>query len=310
MKELLEYDIVSTGTQNVSRKYVPTEVVAMKKAIDKNSIPRGTGYYFRSPGSSITYCVWRDSKAVTVASTAFPGHSVNTVVRRVKDSVTGASVSKEVPCPIMLAEYNRSMGGVDKSDQYISYHKVLRATVKYWKTMFYHVLDIITVNSRIIYNWCRLNNGSEIVTENQFRDSLIMEIITNYGLLKRSNTCVAPRPLSSRASACRIRHGSKLFSTKARCVFCQLHGKRRFTQRKCPDCPLQPTLCQVLDRDCHFDWHSDSFGTIRQLWYEHIQRRSTQPNPSSHGPQQSSRRAGRPRGSINRRRRRGNYRIV
>ena len=176
--------------------------------------------------------------------------------------------------------------------------------------MFYHVLDIITVNSRIIYNWCRLNNGSEIVTENQFRDSLIMEIITNYGLLKRSNTYVAPRPLSSRASACRIRHGSKLFSTKARCVFCQLHGKRRFTQRKCPDCPLQPALCQVLDRDCHFDWHSDSFGTIRQLWYEHIQRRSTQPNPSSHGPQQSSRRAGRPRGSINRRRRRGNYRIV
>ena len=108
IKELLEYDIVSTGTQNVSRKYVPTEVVAMKKAIDKNSIPRGTGYYFRSPGSSITYCVWRDSKAVTVASTAFPGHSVNTVVRRVKDSVTGTSVTKEVPCPMMLAEYNRS----------------------------------------------------------------------------------------------------------------------------------------------------------------------------------------------------------
>ena len=91
-------------------KYVPTEVVAMKKAVDKNSIPRGTGRYFRSPDSSITYCVWRDTKAVTVASTAFPGHSVNTVVRRVKDSVTGASVTKEVPCPMMLAEYNRSMG--------------------------------------------------------------------------------------------------------------------------------------------------------------------------------------------------------
>ena len=104
----------------------------------------------------------------------------------------------------------------------------------------------------------------------------------NYGLLKRCNTYVDPRPLSSRASACRIHHGSKLFSTKARCGYCQLHGKRRFTQRKCPDCPLQPALCQVLDRDCHYDWHSDSFGTIRQLWYEHIQRRSTQPSLSSH----------------------------
>ena len=155
----------------------------MKKAVDKHSIPHGTGYYFRALDSSITRCVWRDTKAVAVASTAFTGHSVSNVVRRVKDSVSGASVTKEVPCPMMLAEYNRSMEGVDKSNQYISYHKVLRSTVKYWKTMFYHVLDINIVNSHVIFNWCRLKNGYEVVTENQFRDSLIMVIITNDGLL-------------------------------------------------------------------------------------------------------------------------------
>ena len=75
----------------------------MKKAVDKHCIPRGTGYYFRSP-DSITYCVWRDTKAVAVASSAFPGHSVNNVVCKVKDSVTGASVTKEIPCPMMLAK--------------------------------------------------------------------------------------------------------------------------------------------------------------------------------------------------------------
>ena len=40
------------------------------------------------------------------------------------------------------------MGGVDKSDQLLSYHNVLRRTVRYWKT----VLDVGIVNSFILYN--------------------------------------------------------------------------------------------------------------------------------------------------------------
>ena len=38
----------------------------------------------------------------------------------------------DVPCLIMLMKYNESMGGVDKSDQYISYHNILRKTSTLW----------------------------------------------------------------------------------------------------------------------------------------------------------------------------------
>ena len=43
-------------------------------------------------------------------------------------------------------------------------------------------------------------------------------------------------------------------------------------------------------------WHSDTFGKIRQLWYEHKMKRETKlpPNPR-----------GRPKGSINRSKRAG-----
>lgn len=77
------------------------------------------------------------------------GHSKSTVSRRVKDPVTQVTTSKDVPCPLMMEKYNKSMGGVDKSDQFISYHSVLTQTVNYWKTCFFHLLDVATVNCHI-----------------------------------------------------------------------------------------------------------------------------------------------------------------
>ena len=261
LEKLLEYGIVATGTLIVTRRNVPREVVAMKKAVEKHSVHCGTGYYFRPHDSKITFCVWHDTKTLAMASTAFPGHSENTVVRRVKDSTSGSSISKELPCPIMLTKYNKSMGGMDKSDQYISYHKILRPTVKYWKKMFFHSVDIITVNSHIVYNWYRLKNNSAVLSENQFRDLLILDIIQKYGLQKTKGS----RRSSSNTLHCKISHGNTLHPTKARCVYCGLHGKYSLTQRRCSDCHLQPALCQIMERDCHSHWHSKSFMRIRNF---------------------------------------------
>ena len=83
LKDLVSYEIVATGTLNVTRKEVPREVSAMKQYVEKCT--RGVGYYYRQPNSNITYCCWHDTKTVTLASTAYPGHTENTVSRRVKD---------------------------------------------------------------------------------------------------------------------------------------------------------------------------------------------------------------------------------
>ena len=41
--------------------------------------------------------------------------------------------------------------------------------------------------------------------------------------------------------------------------------KENFTQRKSPDCPFTPSLCQTADKDCHAEWHQTSFDEIRSL---------------------------------------------
>ena len=42
--------------------------------------------------------------------------------------------------PELVQDYNSYMGGVDKSDQLIGNYNTLRPTVKYWKTLFYHLI--------------------------------------------------------------------------------------------------------------------------------------------------------------------------
>ena len=170
LNELLQHEIVSTVTLRTDRVGVPKEVTVMKKITEKKNVPWGTGYYFRKEGDSITYCMWHDTKTVVLASTAYAGHSESTVKRRVKDPVTSEVSKKDVPCPVMLVKYNTYMGGVDKSDQYISYHNVIRKTVKYWKTCFYHLLDIAVVNSYYI----QLDTGRK-QRETSFREWILRQ---------------------------------------------------------------------------------------------------------------------------------------
>ena len=77
--------------------------------------------------------------------------------------------------------YNHYMGGVDVSDQYLSYHNTLRKTVRYWKTLFYHLIDICVVNSFILYNSIAILFGCRVVTENDYRHELALQIINAYG---------------------------------------------------------------------------------------------------------------------------------
>ena len=62
-----------------------------------------------------------------VMSTAHPGHSERKVQRKV---VEGGKMSiVEITQPVAVEMYNCYMGGVDASDQYLSYHNTLPKTV-------------------------------------------------------------------------------------------------------------------------------------------------------------------------------------
>ena len=58
---------------------------------------------------------------------------------------------EEVQKPVMVEQYNTYMGGVDKSDQLLSYYGYCHRTVKWWRRAFFHLVDNAIVNAYILY---------------------------------------------------------------------------------------------------------------------------------------------------------------
>ena len=84
----------------------------------------------------------------------------------------------DVPQPQLVRDYNKYMSGVDRSDQMINKYNSLWKIDKYWKTIFYHLLDIAHVNSFILF---RSHTGNRRVNQLDFSLELIKQLpsITN-----------------------------------------------------------------------------------------------------------------------------------
>ena len=247
---LREGDIGATGTLRTNRREVPPTVVQLQNALKCSDVPRGTGYYIRSQHD--VYVCWRDNNVVCVMSNQYPGHSDGTIKRRGR-SQSGVYESLEIPLPSPIKHYNQFMGGVDKSDQLISYHRVLRKTKRYWRTLFFHLLEIAVTNASILHKWLQMEAGDKPSSGGNFRDAIVLSIIQD------SSTTAHHRSVADFT----VRHGSTAISgIRRKCAVC-----RSSCGRQCPDCPFTPALCQSSRKDCHGRWHAASYSVTRGYWF-------------------------------------------
>ena len=88
---------------------------------------------------------WRDRRDVLVLSTKHTPAMQDVLVR-----VPGGRVAKSKPMAVQ--EYNDYMSGVDKSDQLLQYYSMNRKTVKWWKKLFFHLVELCLINAQKLYN--------------------------------------------------------------------------------------------------------------------------------------------------------------
>ena len=121
-----------TSTMHANRKWF------LKGLVPPNaSMPQGSNRFASSSTHNLTAVWWKDRKDVFVMSTLHK-NAVEKVMKRPK----GAK-EKSTPCLSMIVDYNQNMGGVDLTDQYLSYYSLTtRRTPKWWKKVFWHLIDM------------------------------------------------------------------------------------------------------------------------------------------------------------------------
>ncbi|CAM4557326.1 unnamed protein product [Leuciscus chuanchicus] len=141
-------------------------------ALTKKS-ERGSIRWIRD--GSLIYVKWMDTREVSVCSTLHTAYSGNAVQRRVKQQY-GSWTRTSIPCPTPVMEYNEHMGGVDHSDQLIQYYSAQHKTMRWYRHLFYHFLDIATTNSYILHKELCLAQQTTPMTHKAFMEELTGEL--------------------------------------------------------------------------------------------------------------------------------------
>lgn len=145
------------------------------------------------------------------------------------------------------------MRGVDLSDQLLQCYQVLRRTRKWWKTLFFHFMDISATNAHIIHG--QITEG---MTHKSFRQCLAKELLKKSEMQLISNPSPGRPPRSSvRAEHCPVPlttahledKTAKATVGRKNCKLCTiLLKKEQKTPWKCSTCKI--SLCLQLDRNC------------------------------------------------------------
>ena len=67
-------------------------------------------------------------------------------VTKKRRSRTATDGQEDILKPLVVEEYNRHMAGVDTGDQLQSYYGFSHRTVKWWRWLFFHLIDLAIVN--------------------------------------------------------------------------------------------------------------------------------------------------------------------
>ena len=185
----------------------------------------------------------------------------NTTVKRKEHDGS----SSWIPCPPNTVQYNKFMGGVNRSDQLRNYYRIRCKTRKFYRYIFWFAFDCAVVNAFILFGHFMpvTDTNTQQLTIKNFRLSLTDELIGSYNFCQRyalpaavRDACLVNVPPSAKRIRADTTSSSTLeseghFSIKGpdgKCVFCwNFKNHRRYDSSiRCRKCGK--ALC-VVSRD-------------------------------------------------------------
>ena len=152
--------------------------------------------------------------------------------------------------PVCVIDYNSYMGGVDKVDQFLQPYNATRKTLKWYRKVALHLMQIAMLNAWILYV---KSTGSDItffkfqldVCGNLIFQGHVDQNLGNPNLMRLTGRHFAQLIPATRARDQPYR----------RCRVCRVrHHIRKETKYYCQDCPDEPALCI---HPCFRIYHTD-----------------------------------------------------
>ncbi|KAG1934083.1 piggyBac transposable element-derived protein 4-like isoform X2 [Pimephales promelas] len=174
LTDLFAMKFGACGTYRDYRKDFPQ---SSSNSLTKKS-SRGSIRWIRD--GPLVYVKWMDKQVVSVCSTIHAAYTGDCVQRKVK--AQDMRRTKSFPCPAPVTAYNLHMTVVDPSDQLLQYYTVQPKTMKWYRKVFLHFLDVAATNAFILHKELHGN-----MTHQAFIEVLIKELCGVSGSRSRTH---------------------------------------------------------------------------------------------------------------------------
>ena len=83
------------------------------------------------------------------------------------------------------------MGGVDLADQYLCYSSLGRKTMKWWRRVFWRLIDMAILNAYVFYRHNTHSSLSKVLKNNEFLITLAYDLVSDLV----SSRCTSRSPI-------------------------------------------------------------------------------------------------------------------
>ena len=243
-KEMVEKGFGACGTARVDRIGMPCEWKPAKGK--KTKLSKGT-VRAKMVNEKVLGIQWQDKRLITMLTTIHENQMVN----KERRSRFGNNHEEDIAKPLCIEEYNKHMGGVDKSDQLLSYYGFIHKNLKWSNCAAFHLLDLAIVNSYILYKLS--NQEKRHKTHADFRIDLATSLLLESGYQMLEDVDQSPTPndrLHGRHFPSKVPTRPNGKQSQRECAVCSFKkgNKRKTTTYLCKDCcvPLCITPCFEL----------------------------------------------------------------
>ena len=241
-EDLLSDSIYACGTLRSDRVGYPAE---FKKHLKKGFKERGESIQLRK-GTNLVFSLWQDNKMVSVLSTNCQVGK-GTAQRKQKDG-TRLTVS----CPHNIIDYNKYMGGVDRSDQLRQYYCVRLKTRKFYKYIFWFLFELTVANSYVLSRYVP-STGHLRRHFVDHRLELAKQLISGYNSRKRrGRPSLTPVPRQHLS----LNHFPIKQEKRSKCHFCYKNKTLKWTMWRCETCAKYLCHTGIPDTDCFYISHN------------------------------------------------------